>query len=66
LLTRKQPLVLVKPLALRMRVLLLVGPLWVGLLLVEPPVLGEPLVRLQRGEPVAVRAVATCRAACPD
>jgi hypothetical protein len=38
----------------------------VGPLLVEPPVLGEPLVRLRQGERVAVRALAACRAACQD
>jgi hypothetical protein len=66
LLTRKQPLGLVEPLALLMLVLLPVGRLLVGPLLVDPPVLGEPLVRLRQGERVAVRAVATCRAACQD
>jgi hypothetical protein len=64
LLTRNQP-VLVELLALLMLVLLPVG-----LLLVEPPlvvdprVLGEPLVGLRQEERVPLRPMAACRAAC--
>jgi hypothetical protein len=51
--------VLVELLALLMLVLLPVGPL-----LVEPPLLEEPLVGLRQEERVPLRPVAACRAAC--